>query len=171
MIYVQSRYLCTILLDAPRSLLGDFFEPGASHAIDGLIGSMYHTYPHPTLLGPNGYGHPYGGINISHPQPLRGYSSTSHGYLNPPKYPSPPSLQLGTSTSYPAPHVHPLGQGPPYQISLYGGVAMNPYYPFLGPPPPTKAPATTVPNPLLVNLHPLHKGKCMHKKMLPIPPN
>ena len=52
LIYAQSGYVYTILPDLPR--LGGANASGASHADDGIVGSLSHPYTHPTM----GYGFP-----------------------------------------------------------------------------------------------------------------
>jgi hypothetical protein len=50
LIYAQSGYLYTVLLDVPITIQFGQDKPGMSHTIDGQIGSMTHINP---------YGHPY----------------------------------------------------------------------------------------------------------------
>ena len=46
MIYAQSGYLYTIILDAPHASTSYQDAPGASHVVDGIIGSISHQPKH-----------------------------------------------------------------------------------------------------------------------------
>jgi hypothetical protein len=91
--------------DLPRPLPFGQDKPGASHATDGLIGSMNHHNPyiHPSpTYGVNQYPQPYGRISY--------YSPPTH----PQPYPVVPPLPLGGSL--PVPPMHSISQpsmGPP----------------------------------------------------------
>jgi hypothetical protein len=70
LIYAQSGYLYTILLDAPRPIPFGQDKPGLSHAADGLIGSMNHIdhYSHPSpAYGAHQYPQPYGEMSYYPP--------------------------------------------------------------------------------------------------------
>ena len=55
LIYAQSGYLYTVILDAPRPSTSYHDAPGASHTVDGIIGSVSqqpHPRPTPPIITP-----------------------------------------------------------------------------------------------------------------------
>jgi len=122
LIYSQSGYLYYVLLDSPHHLPFGQDKPGASHVVNGLIGSMAHIHPRAQLVpmfGANQYLPPYGGYPYYPSPPLPPPFMTtstpimgthvptplSHYVQIPPQGPPPttsynPNNSGGTSTSY-----------------------------------------------------------------------
>ena len=159
LIYSYSRFLYTILPNAPHSCSGDLSTPMESHATDGLIRSMSHTYPHPNPPKCSVYGNPHGGLN------------TSYGYPNPPQYSSHSTSKLGTSTTYLDPHAYTHVHGIACNVIFYGGVVMKTYYPFLIPPPGTSVPPYLVAQNLIGHHTPPPQGKVYTQHISPNPLN
>jgi hypothetical protein len=84
LIYAQSGYLYTVILDAPRPVPFGQDKPGMSHVVDRLIGTTtYHNLyiQPPPLYGTPQYPPIYGGSSY-YPPPL--YQQPYHVALPPP---------------------------------------------------------------------------------------
>jgi hypothetical protein len=78
---------------------------------------------------------------------------------------------MGTNTSYHAPHPHPHGQVTPYERSPCGGVSMNPFYSFPGPPTTPFSPPKIVPQTLVSHPTPPPLWKVYAQQTDPNPSN
>jgi hypothetical protein len=140
LIYAQSRYLYTVLPDAPRPMPFGQDKPGMSHSTDGLIGNTTHHNPppqQPPMYVTPQYPLAYGGIPyyppppyqqpypIALPPPISGPPSTPLNH--PPIQPSvgtPSTLAYTLSTSESAtPSYVPYGASPQHNL----------YFPFSAP--------------------------------------
>jgi hypothetical protein len=147
LIYAQSRYLYTVLLNTPRPMPFDQDKPRMSHSADGLIGNTTHHNPQPQqppMYGTPQYPLAYGGIlyyppppyqqpyPIALPPPISGPPSASP--IHPPIQPS-----AGTpSTSY---YTLSTSESTTPSYVPYGSLPQhNLYFPFPGPPQPVAPP-------------------------------
>jgi len=159
-----------LLPNAPCSHLGDLSARGASHAANGVIGSVTHSHPHTYPLVGYTYGTPYHGATPSYaPHPFK---HPQMPYSNPPQYVSHSTYQVGTSTSYPSKPMHQHVHAHTCISSSYSGAASNPYYPFIGPPPVSLAPPTVTPQPQANIVQPAPpQGQVYAQQHVPNPPN
>ena len=92
LIYAQSRYLYTVILDAPHSSTSYRDTPGASHAADNIIGSVSQQ-PQPRLTPPAITPQPSNTANVSYQNQAPDYArimsqsgaTTSYAQLAPPQ--------------------------------------------------------------------------------------
>nr|KUM45361.1 hypothetical protein ABT39_MTgene3434 [Picea glauca]QHR92714.1 hypothetical protein Q903MT_gene6762 [Picea sitchensis] len=121
---------------------------GASHAIDGVIGSIAQTSQRSgqNKLFPNSNMHlqHYGGASTYYTSTSYGHPSVPHSHPHAPHDPSRLQYKTGASTSSSGQPTHPLVHGPACNGTSCGA-SKNPYYPFFGPPPSPSIPPTQMP--------------------------
>ena len=106
LIYAQSGYVYTVLLDLPRPSGAN--TPGESHATEGIVGSISHSYTHPPMC----YSFPQGGTKSSN------------------TFPPPNIMYLGHDMPHAFSQPHPPMPGPAISQPVYLNVAQPPYYPY-----------------------------------------
>jgi hypothetical protein len=141
LIYAQSRYLYTVLPNAPRPITFVQDKPGMSHSTNGLIGNTAHHNPppqQPLMYGTPQYPPAYGGIPYYPPPPYQ----QPYPISLPPPISGPPLAPLNhppiqPSVSTPSTSAYTLStseRAMPSYVPYRELPQHNLYFPFSAPP-------------------------------------